>query len=314
MPPPGQRVDPRPLFGPFPRAGAWDSAWGNYRVDLSPMNSTAARRALPRFSGPHVVVVGVILTVNCLRGAQPFCRLSRAFGLAVPAVGPRLEQAPALHPTHRPPKTPWAQQKASSPTSCAGLAKWPAPGPNGERCDCLDQVSSRLQLPALSRTPEREHQRLPARASGLLRSVPVGRIKRAGFLLGHPTRPSSSWKLLGALSSATSSRASSPSRLLRPWPRLPGCCPRGRDEPGAGTGSCPSLRLSSPPRARSQPAFRPVALIGECPPILSGFLRATFPLQASFGAGMGLPNIYRRLRLSSYSRFSCASSTSSVIT
>ena len=29
-------------------------------------------------------------------------------------------------------------------------------------------------------------------------------------------------------SSATSSRASSPSRLLRTWPRLPGCCPRGR--------------------------------------------------------------------------------------
>ena len=46
-------------------------------------------------------------------------------------------------------------------------------------------------------------------------------------------------------SSATSSRASSPSRLLRPWPRLPGCCPRGRDETGRRDGLLPSLTRHS---------------------------------------------------------------------
>ena len=53
--------------------------------------------------------------------------------------------------------------------------------------------------------------------------------------------------------SATSSRASSPSRRLRPCPRLPGCCPRGRALTWPRDGFLPSPTL----RALRRPYRRP---------------------------------------------------------
>ena len=54
--------------------------------------------------------------------------------------------------------------------------------------------------------------------------------------------------------SATSSRASSPSRRLRPCPRLPGCCPRGRALTWPRDGFLPSPTLRSLRRPYRRPS------------------------------------------------------------
>ena len=54
--------------------------------------------------------------------------------------------------------------------------------------------------------------------------------------------------------SATSSRASSPSRLLRPCPGLPGCCPRGRAETARPNGFLPSPTRRSLRRPYRRPS------------------------------------------------------------